>query len=134
MDDGKGVNILDVKVALEEVFKGCKVEMSHVVGSQHAKVSFDEYEVRVILSGSRAVDRSKHLRFMRRIKQKPPRKPIKQTIMDIATKDEAEFVQALKDVRAYLLGIVQAIQHALKPPHQRDIDGIEALFNSGDSE
>lgn len=128
----RGLGILDVKAHLENVFKGCKVfTPPSMGGSFHAEVSFFEYEIRVILSGKRAVDRKIHYRFMQRVEHPSTRKPTKRMILEVEVTSEAGFVQAVDDTKAHLMGIVFAITKAMRPPNVPRINGIEDLFKGG---
>jgi|SRR3989344_5280148 len=131
-DEDQGPGILDVKVALETVFKGCKVHLlPSLGGSFHAELSFYEYEIRVILSGLRAKDRKIHYRFIQRVGQPEGRKPTKRMILEIETTDPDQLVKAIEDTKAHLLGIVYAITKALRPPNVPRVSGIDDLFKDG---
>jgi hypothetical protein len=128
----RGLSIMDVKAHLENVFKGCQVVIpTSLGGSFHAEVSFFEYEIRVILSGKRAVDRKIHYRFQQRVEHPSTRKPTKRMITEIEMNSEAEFIQAVEDTKAHLMGIVFAITKAMRPPNVPRIVGIEDLFKGG---
>lgn len=121
-----GINIIDVRTALEDVFKGCNVETPESMGSSaHAEVHFSDYEVRVILGWAGKVQKI-HYRFMQKIDQ--PNKPmVKRRIQDLEVDGEEGLVAAIKETKAHLLGVVFAIQRALKPmtsPRTADMDNI----------
>lgn len=126
-DEDKGIGILDVKAALEDVFKGCDVVTPRtMVGSFHAEVKFDEYEVRVILS-KRGNERDIHFRFLQKVVTKTGRKPTKVLINEVRTTDPKKLGLAIRDAKEYLLGISQAITRALRPkpvPQVRDISDL----------
>lgn len=116
-EDDKGIDLLDVKAALERVFQGCSVSMpSAMGGSHHAEVSFSDYEVRVILTGPRAPDRPIHFRFMQRITPKAGQRPIKVIHNEIQTRNPKDLLIAIRDAREYLQGQAQMISKALNPP------------------
>jgi hypothetical protein len=124
----KGVGILDVKLALEKTFQGCRVHLPPTLaGSFHAEVTFSEYEVRVILTGPREGDRTFNYRFMQRIEHEG-RKPTKRMILEVDTKDPAELIQAIEDTKAHLLGVVFAINRALKPITPPRMGGVDDLL------
>jgi len=129
-DNDETLGIGDVKALLEDVFKGCDVEASPdaLIGSFHAEVKFNEYEVRVILSGRRGTEkRSMHFRFLQKILPAGKKRPVKVLISELHTKDDKELLRAIRGSKEYLLGVVQAINSALKRkpvPQVRDIDGL----------
>ena len=125
----RGLGIMDVKLILEKVFKGCKVLTPNSMGgSFHAEVSFFEYEIRVILSGKRAVDRKIHYRFMQRVEQPGRKHPVKRMIQEIEVNSEADFIEAVESTKGYLMGILFAISKAMKPPHVPRTDNLDDLF------
>jgi hypothetical protein len=125
----EGLGILDVKAALEDVFKGCDVKTPGVGNnSHHAEVKFNEYEIRVILSGTRSPTRDIHFRFMQRIKPAGRSKLIKVLITEMSTQDPKELMKAIRGSREYLLGIVQAINRALKRKPVPQVLGIDDLL------
>lgn len=128
-DDDDDIGIQDIKVALEKVFKGCKVSIPpSLAGSYHAELSFYEYEVRVILTGERAKGRKMHYRFQQKVQQPGERKPTKRVIIERETTEPAELLQAIDDTKAHLLGIVYAVTRALKEPTANRMHGIDDLF------
>jgi len=110
------IKIGDVKAALEDVFKGCTVTTPSTMGSRSfvAELSFDEYEIRVILSGKRGPERDIHFRFLQKVVPSGQVRPTKLIINEVRTTDPKELVRAIRGAREYLLGIVQAINRALK--------------------
>lgn len=126
--ENKGVGIQDVKLALEKTFQGCRVHLPPTLaGSFHAEVSFFEYEVRVILTGPRTGDRTFNYRFMQRIEHED-KKPTKRMILEVDTKDPAELIQAIEETKAHLMGIVFAINKALRPPNVPQVRGVDDLL------
>ncbi len=128
-DDSKPLGILDVKALLEDVFKGCDVQCPNSMGgSFHAEVNFNEYEIRVILVGRRnSGDRDLHFRFLQRIVPAGQKRVTKVLISELRTKDEAELIKAIRGAKEYLLGVVEAINRALKRkpvPQVRDINDL----------
>ncbi len=128
-DQDDPLNILDIKAALEMVYLGCTVECPYSMGgSSHAELKFNEYEIRVILSGShRGPDRQIHFRFLQRIRPAGKKRPIKVLIHELHTKDDRELIRAIKGSKEYLLGVMQAINQALKRrpvPQVRTIDDL----------
>jgi len=126
------IGILDVKAALEDAFKGCDVVCPSSQGGHHAEVKFDEYEIRVILSGRRAPNRPIHFRFMQRIVTKVGRRPTKVLLNEVRTTDPKVLAIAIRDAKEYLLGIVQAIQKALKPRPTMRTTAVDDLFFGDD--
>ena len=127
-EEEKGVGILDVKAALEDAFKGCDVRTPNaMMGSFHAEVKFDEYEIQVILSGKRGTERSIYFRFQQRVKSSGRKRSTKVLINEVKTTNPKDLAIAIRDAKEHLLGIVQAIQRALKPrpvSKVRDIDDL----------
>jgi len=125
----EGLGILDVKAALEDVYKGCDVLCPRTLGgSHHAEGTFNEYEIRVILSGTRSKTRDIHFRFMQRIKPAGRKKATKLLITEMRTQDPKELMKAIRGSREYLLGIVQAINRALKRKPVPQVLGIDDLL------
>jgi len=127
-EEDKGPNILDVAAYLEDIFKGCEVIKSHGTSSYHASVSFDEYRLRVILSGRRAKDRDIHFRFWQESKG-TGRHATKRVLSEVKTTDPKELMDAIKDAKAHLLGLVHAIQTAFKPKPVKSVRTIDDLMN-----
>lgn len=130
MSDNEELGILDVKAQLENVFKGCEVVTPYAgTSGYHATVIFYEYEVRVILAGSRASDRPIHFRFMQRAKGKGKgNKVTKFIINEMTTTDPKELTQAINDAKEYLLGIVHAIKSAFTEKPVARTTGIADLL------
>jgi hypothetical protein len=126
----KPIGIGDVKAALEDVFKGCDVETPYAMDcSFHAEVKFDEYEIRIILSGRRSgPDRRYHFRFLQKIVPSGKRRATKLIINEVRTTDEAELLVAIRDAKEYLLGIVHAINRALKRKPVPQVRGVADLL------
>jgi len=124
----KGLGILEVKAYLQSIFKGCDVEVPRtMLGSQHATVSFYEYEIRIILSGRREPGRPIHFRFMQRAKGKGGR-VTKFVLDEVRTTDPAVLKEAILDAKGHLLGIVHAIKSALSDKPVPRINDINDLF------
>ena len=127
--EDKGLCIQEVRAILEGVYKGCLVDVLGGVGgnSFHAQVNFNEYEIRVILSGPRTKTRSINFRFMQRVKG-PGRKPIKIVINEVRTQDPAELLVAIRHSKEYLLGIIHSINRAFKRKQAPQVHDIEDLM------
>ena len=125
-DDKKelvGLGILDVQEALENTFKGCDVKTSGGIGSFHASVEFDEYRIRVILSGRRSEERNIHFRFMQESKGRG-RHATKRMINEVKTTKPEDLVRAVADAKSHLLGVAHAIQAAFKP---KPVDRVKTI-------
>ena len=127
MLDEKGIGILDVKSVLVDVFKGCDVKTTHGTSSYHAEVLFDEYSVRIILSGPRSPDRPIYFRFMQESKGRG-RSRVKRVINEVRTTNPDDLLTAIKDCKAHLLGVAHAIQAAFKPRPVATIRTIDDLM------
>ena len=127
-DDDDTIGIMDIKVALEKVFKGCKVSLPSSLAGFHAELSFYEYEIRVILTGERAKGRKMHYRFQQKVQQPGERKPTKRVIIEREMTEPAELLKAIDDTKAHLMGIVYAVTRALKEPTANRMHGIDDLF------
>lgn len=130
-EDDKGLDVPDVKLALEQVFQGCTAETpSTMDGSRHVTVAFHEYEIRVILTGPCAPDRLIHFRFTQRIRPKAGRSPIRVTHQEFQTKNPKELLSAIREAKEYLLGQVMTLQRALKPPPgPKPVLSVDDLFS-----
>lgn len=120
---------------MEGIFQGCSVEMGHGSGVATAEVRFGEFEVRVMLTGHGKPNWIWHVRFQQQVAlpdRKRPTKPIKRILQETQSKDPQEAVKALKGVRAYLLGLVQAIQAALRPKAVQTATEISDIFKGND--
>jgi len=129
-DPKEPMSILDVKAVLEDVFKGCTVTSPNaMMGSYHAEVRFDEYEVRVIMTGSRlSPKREMHFRFLQRIVPFGQKREQKVLISEVHTKDEEELVRAIRGCKEYLLGVIQSIDRALRHKPVSQVRGVEDLL------
>lgn len=128
-EEDKGVGILDVKAALENAFQGCDVRTPNAMrGSFHAVVKFDEYEIQVILSGKRGLERNIYFRFQQRLAPAGRKRSTKVLINEVKTTDPRDLAIAIRDAKEHLLGIVQAIQRALRPKSVPRVRGIEDLL------
>ena len=124
--DDKGPNIQDVKLCMETAFPGVAFKINHGISSYQAVGNFDEFELRVILSGKRKAGRPFHIRLL----QKAGR--IKRTIVDTSTADPAEAERAIKEARQHIFGMMLALQQALNPPPaKKPRDDIDSLLSSG---
>ena len=132
IDPTQGIGIRDVETALQDIFKGCTIRMpSSLGGSFHAEVSFYEYEVRVILSGDRAIDRKIHYRFLQWVSQPGNRKPTRRSIIEFETTDPEELWAGLDKTKMHLQSIVYAISKAMRPPTVAKMNSIDDLFRGG---
>ena len=120
----------DVKAVLEETFKGCRVKVTPSMGgSLHAEMAFDEYEIRVIMSGRVGEPKKIHYRFLQKVKRPGTVKSTKVFLNEIHTQDPQELMKAIRDAKEYLLGIVHAINKALRRPTVPQVREIDDLLN-----
>lgn len=128
-------NFTDMRIVMEGVFQGCTVEMGHGSGVATAEVRFGEYEVRVMLTGHKKSEWVWHVRLQQQVAlpdRKRPTKPIKRVLQETQTKDPQEAVKALRGVKAYLLGLVHAIQAAVRPKASVEASSVGSLFQGDD--
>ena len=119
--------------ALRDTFKGCEVVQSKGIGlsSHHCKISFDVYEIRVIMSQiqsgtPRTAYREMQFRFSQQV---TVRGSISRIILqEVASENPDIILQAIKDAKAYLLGCVQAIQAALNEKPVQQVLTVDDLF------
>lgn len=123
--DDKGPNIQDVRLCLEQAFPGVDFKISHGISTFQAVGTFDEYEMRVILSGTRKEGRPFHIRLMQRAGR------VRRMIVDVTTTDPAEAEAAIKSARSHIMGMVVALRGALNPKVVREKDGLESLMMDG---
>ena len=123
--DDKGPNIQDVKLCMEKAFPGVAFKVTHGLNSYQALGQFDEFELRVILSGVRKAGRPFHIRLI----QKAGR--VKRLLVDKQTKDPAEAEAAIREARQHILGMMLALQQALNPKVVRPRDDLDSLMTAG---
>lgn len=128
MNLNEGINIRDVEAKMAEAFEGCVVKTPPSMGdSFHAEVAFDEFELRVILTGRRGTpERQMYLKFI----QKMPhgRKRVTRIIKEVRTQDQDELFAAIRECRAHILGIVHALTSAIRKKRAPTHRGVGSLF------
>ena len=117
------IRIPDVRIEIQAAFPGVTVKIQHGIKSGLAEVKFDEYELRVMLSGPVAEKRKANIRFVQRIERGRMR-----VFLDRKTDDWYEIVDAIREARAIVRGIIHSLNKALSPPVVRGIEDISDLF------
>lgn len=118
----------DARVEMQHAFPGADVLLQHGIGVITVSVAFDEYELRVMISGKKGAGRTTQVRFLQRI----PAPATKRVIHESKVTTMAEFSEAISWCRGYLQGLCHSIQTALKPKVVHQINGISDLFGGDD--
>jgi len=116
-------------LALRDTFKGCDVEQSKGVGmsSHHCTVTFDVYEVRIIMSRiQNDGTRNMQFRFMQRLVFRG--RSTKVIINEVHTKYPKHIFTAIKEAKGHLLGCVHAIHRALNEKPVSKVSTVDDLF------
>lgn len=128
-EEPEAIGIQNIRDILEKTFPGCTVVIPRTLGqTYHAEVSFFEYEIRVILYGERKETRQIHYRFQQIVTQPGERKPTKRVIYEIMSDSSAEVRRLIEETKAYLLGVVFAINKAFRPPNTKQVRTMDDLF------
>lgn len=121
-----GFGILDAQAAMEKIFPGCTVEKPITTGHSFiAEIRFYEYEIRVILFGGKSPNRDIHYRFL----QRPGGERHKIILKEVYTDDPEELLQALRETRSHVMGVLHALHSALMPKGVPKIESVDAMLN-----
>lgn len=105
----------DVKIMVENLFPGGKdnILVQHGIQAGTCELAFDEFELRVILSGEAGNRISASIRFLQRWGKTNAQKRL--YFERIVTSRE-ELEDALAECRATVAGILQSLNSILNPP------------------
>lgn len=118
----------DAKAEMVRAFPGTDVMLQHGIGVVTVSTTFDEYDLRVMISGKKGSGtRVTQVRFLQRI---PP--STKRVIYEMRVTTMAEYSDAISWCRGYLQGLCHAIQTALKPKVVHQINGVADIFGGDD--
>ena len=118
------IRLQDIKIELEKAFPGADVLCQHGIQSHEAEVKFDEFELRVILSGPLGeINKKMSIRFLQRIERNKQR-----IFFDRRPTDWYELVDAIGEARAHIRGLVHALTTVLNPKRSRDFGTIADIL------
>lgn len=135
------IRMQDIRAELEKAFPGATVDLNHGIQSHSAEIRFDEFELRVLLSGP-AGEKHKALnvRFLQRIEKGKMRVFFDRHIgrepppagVDKSTADWYALQDAIGDARAHVRGLVHALTTVLTPKRPKEYGSIHDLLTGGD--
>jgi len=118
------IRIPEIRVELEKFFPGADLRLQHGHGCGQAEIKFDEYELRVMVSGPAEAKRNTTIRFIQRIERGKMR-----VLLSKQTDDWYEIVGAIEEARAIVRGIIYSLKSVLTPKRTKVINGIEDLLS-----
>jgi len=127
LEEDEEVTAHDARLVMQQAFPGADVLLQHGIGVVTAVTTFDEYELRVMISGKQG-NRTTHIRFLQRI----PAPATKRVIYESRVSTMKDFSESISWCRGYLQGLCHAIQTALRPKVVHQINGISDLFGGDD--
>jgi hypothetical protein len=120
------IRLPEIKEAVEKAFPGAHIDMQNAIGGGgFVEASFDDYALRVLLTGPVAATRKTSIRFVQRVGRNG--KTV-QLVFEEKTEDWYEILDSIQRARAIVNGIIHNLRAALTPKKSAEIKSINDLF------